>query len=115
MGLAHNEIHNFLNAIIDVWPPVVCMCLCVCVHAGIKLIKDLANEVDELTSLVVEKAEQVGRSPGDKHAKEQLDALRRKWAGKVQKLTQVIDDIIDPEDFMMQSGDYLWVWPVMSC
>lgn len=73
-------------------------------HAGIRLIKDLANAIDELTSVVVEKAERVNKNPGDRRAKEELDVLRRKWASKVQELTQVIDDIIDPEDFMAQSG-----------
>ena len=73
-------------------------------HSGIKLIKDLANAIDELTSVVVEKAERVSKNPGDRQAKEELDTLRRKWASKVQELTQVIDDIIDPEDFMAQSG-----------
>ena len=67
--------------------------------------------MDDLTSVVVEKAERVSRNPGDRRAKEELDALRQKWAGKVQELTKVIDDIIDPEDFMQQSGGCgWWVW-----
>ena len=67
--------------------------------------------------MVVEKAERVSRSPGDRQAKEELDALRHQWASKVQELTRVIDDIIDPEDFMVQSGGCVfvgseveWVW-----
>lgn len=73
---------------------------------GIKLIKDLADAIDELTYVVVERAEKVSRNPADRKAKEELNALRRKWASKVQELTRVIDDIIDPEDFMAQSGIY---------
>ena len=65
----------------------------------------MANDVDELTARIVRKAERVGRNPGDRREREELDALRRKWASKVQELTQVIDDIIDPEDFMAQSGE----------
>lgn len=74
---------------------------------GINLIKDLANEIDGLTTSVVEKALNVSSNPGDQQLKEELDALRQEWAGKVQELTRVIDDIIDPEDFMAQSGDSL--------
>ena len=71
---------------------------------GIKLIKDLADAIDELTYVVVNRAEMVSKNPADKKAKEELNVLRRKWASKVQELTRVIDDIIDPEDFMAQSG-----------
>lgn len=71
---------------------------------GTKLIKDLAREVDELTTVVVGRAEQVSRNPGNRRAREELDTLRQQWASKVQELTQVIDDIIDPEDFFHQSG-----------
>ena len=53
---------------------------------------------------MVESAERVSRNPGDRRAKEELDRLRHDWARKVQELTAVIDDIIDPEDFMLQSG-----------
>lgn len=58
-----------------------------------------------LTSEVVERAERVSRHPGDRKAKEELDKLRQDWARKVQELTKVIDDIIDPEDFILQSGE----------
>ena len=71
---------------------------------GIKLIKDLADAIDELTYVVVERAEKASRNPADKEAKEELNELRKKWASKVQELTRVLDDIIDPEDFMAQSG-----------
>ena len=71
---------------------------------GTQLIQALAKEVDELTTVVVERAEQVSRNPGNRRAREELDTLRRQWASKVQELTQVIDDIIDPEDFMAKSG-----------
>ncbi len=54
--------------------------------------------------MVVERAERVSRNPGDRQAKDELDKLRHEWASKVQELTRVIDDIIDPEDFMQQSG-----------
>ncbi len=72
----------------------------------------MANAIDELTSVVVERAERVSKNPQDRQAKAELDALRRKWASKVQELTQVIDDIIDPEDFMAQSGESRSGWPV---
>ncbi len=72
---------------------------------GIQKIKELADGVDELTSRVVEKAEMVSKNPQDKRAKEELDLLRHKWANQVRELTRVIDDIIDPEDFMAQSGE----------
>lgn len=60
--------------------------------------------------MVVERAERVSKNPQDRQAKAELDALRRKWASKVQELTQVIDDIIDPEDFMAQSGESQSGW-----
>lgn len=72
--------------------------------AGIKLIKELADAIEELTYQVVEKAEKVSKNQADRRAKEELDILRRKWTSKVQELTSVIDDIIDPEDFMAKSG-----------
>lgn len=53
---------------------------------------------------MVARAERVSKNPGDRRAKEELDTLRQEWASKVQELTQVIDDIIDPEDFMARSG-----------
>lgn len=83
-------------------------------HTGIKQIKDLASSVDKLTSTVVEKAEDVSRNTQDIRAQRELDTLRRKWASEVKQLTQIIDDIIDPSDFMAKSGKLLgnccWWW-----
>ena len=67
-------------------------------------IKVLADSVDRLTPRVVESAMKVRKEPANKDAREQLDRVRREWAGKVQQLTGAIDDIIDPEDFMAVSG-----------
>lgn len=78
-------------------------------HTGIKQIKDLASSVDKLTSTVVEKAEDVSRNTQDIRAQRELDTLRRKWASEVKQLTQIIDDIIDPSDFMAKSGKLLGI------
>ena len=72
--------------------------------SGVQLIKDLADEIDQLTPQVVEGALAVRKNPSDRAARDRLDSLRREWAGKVQQLTGAIDDIIDPEDFMAISG-----------
>lgn len=90
-GFSGNDIHDLVVSLIVP-------------HTGTKLIQALAREVDELTTVVVERAGEVSRNPGNRRAREELDTLRRQWASKVQELTQVIDDIIDPEDFMAQSG-----------
>lgn len=74
-------------------------------HAGVSLIKDLADEVDSMTSDVVSAALDVRRTPGSKEAREKLDSLRQSWASKVQELTTAIDDVIDPEDFVTISGE----------
>ena len=72
---------------------------------GVSLIKDLADEVDGMTSEVVSAALDVRRTPGSKEAREKLDSLRQSWASKVQELTAAIDDVIDPEDFVTISGE----------
>lgn len=74
-------------------------------HAGVSLIKDVADEVDSMTSDVVSAALDVRRTPGSKEAREKLDSLRQSWASKVQELTTAIDDVIDPEDFVTISGE----------
>ena len=74
------------------------------IHIGVSLIKDLADEVDSMTSEVVSAALDVRRTPGSKEAREKLDFLRQSWAYKVQELTAAIDDVIDPEDFVTISG-----------
>ena len=68
-------------------------------------IRALASSIDELTSIIVGKAGKVSKNPRDKQAKEELDSLQQEWVSKVQELIHVIDDIIDPEDFMFQSGE----------
>ena len=68
------------------------------------LIKDLADEVDNMTSEVVSAALDVRKSPGNKEMREKLDSMRATWASKVQELTGAIDDVIDPEDFVTISG-----------
>lgn len=79
-------------------------------HAGVSLIKDLADEVDSMTSDVVSAALDVHRTPGSKEAREKLDSLRQSWASKVQELTTAIDDVIDPEDFVTISGELDIKW-----
>ncbi len=74
------------------------------VPTGVKTIKVLASSVDKLTPRVVEAVLEVRREPTNQMAHEQLEAVRREWAEKVQELTGAIDDIIDPEDFMAVSG-----------
>ena len=74
-------------------------------HVGVSLIKDLADEVDSMTSDVVAAALDVRRTPGNKETREKLDSLRQSWASKVQALTAAIDDVIDPEDFVTISGE----------
>ena len=76
----------------------------VCFAIGVTLIKDLADEVDNMTSEVVTAALDVQKNPGSKEAREKLDALRQAWASKVQELTGAIDDVIDPENFVTISG-----------
>ena len=70
------------------------------------MIKTLAEEVDSLTPRVVAAALSAKRQPSEPAAKRELDAVRQQWASKVHELTTAIDDIIDPEDFMVVSGSY---------
>ena len=79
---------------------------------GIQKIKDLADEVDQLTPRVVAAALDVKKTPSNRGTRQHLDSLRREWAGKVQELTGAIDDIIDPEDFMAVSGKGVNMWGV---
>lgn len=72
---------------------------------GVTLIKDLADEVDNMTSEVVIAALDVQKNPGSKEAREKLDTLRQAWASKAQELTGAVDDVIDPEDFVTISGE----------
>ena len=72
---------------------------------GVELINELASQVDEVMSQVVEAAIAVKKSPDDAVAKDRLDAARKEWADKVQQLTAATDDIIDPEDFVAVSGE----------
>ena len=79
---------------------------------GVQKIKDLADEVDQLTPRVVAAALDVKKTPSNRGTRQHLDSLRREWAGKVQELTGAIDDIIDPEDFMAVSGEGVNMWGV---
>ena len=87
------------------WPPHFLASNLVCFAIGVTLIKDLADEVDNMTPEVVTAALDVQKNPGSKEAREKLDALRQAWASKVQELTGAIDDVIDPEDFVTISGE----------
>ena len=71
---------------------------------GIQLIEELADAIDKLTSAVAEKAIEVSKNPGGGRMREDLNSLRQGWAEKVQSLKKVIDEIIDPEDFITLSG-----------
>lgn len=66
----------------------------------------MADEVDNLTSEVVNAVLDVRKTPGSKEAREKLDSLRQSWASKVHELTGAIDDVIDPEDFVTISGEF---------
>lgn len=65
----------------------------------------MAGAIEELTSNVVDKAEEIGRNPGNKKSKEELNHLRQEWSRKVQELTRILDYVIDPEEFMSLSGE----------
>ncbi len=69
----------------------------------IKQIQELAGKVDKLTTRVADKAHEVSSNPGQRN-REELDSLRQEWSSNVHKLKRVIDDIIDPEDFISLSG-----------
>jgi len=66
-------------------------------------IEDLAKRVDKLTTQVADKAMEVSSNPGPRNRAE-LDNLRQKWTTNTHRLKRVIDDIIDPEDFIALSG-----------
>lgn len=74
-------------------------------HAGVQLIQNLAEEVDQLTSQVVAAAIEVRKDPDNTAARQKLDSLRKEWSQKVQQLTGAIDDVINPEDFTAVSGE----------
>ena len=68
-----------------------------------KEIQELASKVDKLTTQVADKAMEVSSNPGPRNRRE-LDALRQEWTANTHKLKRVIDDIVDPEDFIALSG-----------
>ena len=73
---------------------------------GVKLVRMVAAEVEQLCPQVVNAARVLAARPKSKVALENMEVFKENWQRQVRLLTETVDDITTIDDFLAVSGEY---------
>ena len=71
---------------------------------GVKLVRMVAAEVEQLCPQVVNAARVLAARPKSKVALENMEVFKETWQRQVRLLTETVDDITTIDDFLAVSG-----------
>ena len=77
---------------------------------GVKLVRMVAAEVEQLCPQVVYAAKVLAARPKSKVALDNMEEFREVWEKQVRLLTETVDDITTIDDFLAVSGKNLLVF-----